>query len=401
MRSDYWLRPAGWLGMVGGVLLSGALVQAQQFDAGQAEGQFEVRVLAPPPGQQGDVLFFVDGAEPAPPVQDPNGVFVFQPAQPGVTAVPDGGQVLLPTPLPLSDYWIGLACDASALNSTVRAQLGLSEEQGLAVASVVPDSPAAEAGFQDHDILLSAGDKSLTGVADLIAAVDAAKESELSIELVRGGKRLSIKVTPAKRPEEMRPDHAAQHTALQQWIARLPDGGQSIRLAVVPQPGVLMPQGAAPFVDFPQPPALPEGTTVVITKSGAQPATVAVERGDERFEITEDKLAELPEDLRGPVGAMLGQHPYRIRVRGVEIPVPVVQDPQQFLPPNATPQPPPPQPARRVIVQPFPPQPGQPVLDPLQQIMERLDALQKAVEALQAAQQPAPPTDQPAAQPQP
>jgi hypothetical protein len=177
---------------------------------------------------------------------------------------------------------------------------------------------------------------------------------------------------------------------LQQWIARLPDGGQGIRLAV-PQPGVLMPQGAAPFFDVQHPPALPEGTTVVITKSGAQPATVVVQRGEERFEITEDKLAELPEDLRGPVGAMLGHHPYRITVRGVEIPAPVV----------AAPRPTPPQPAHRVIVQPFPPQPGQAVLDPLEQIMERLDALQKAVEALQAAQQQSQPNKQPAEQPQP
>ena len=40
---------------------------------------------------------------------------------------------------------------------------------------VAPDSPAAAAKIERYDIVLKAGGKSLAGVSDLIAALDAAK----------------------------------------------------------------------------------------------------------------------------------------------------------------------------------------------------------------------------------
>lgn len=349
MRSFSWLRPAGWLGMLGTVLFSFALVQAQQPEGTNAAGEFEIQIQAdeqaPADAPQGDVQFFFEGEAHE--------------------------------PLPMSDYWIGLACDASALNATVRAQLGLPEDQGLAVASVVPDSPAAAAGFKDHDILLSAGDKPLAGVADLVRAVDEAKEQEMSIELMREGKKLTIVVTPAKRPEGMRPDAAAgpDEDFVQRWIARLPGGGHRMRL-VVPQQGVLLPHVAGQFGFAHDAPPLPEGTTVAITKTGGEPAKIVVERGEERFEVTADKIDELPEDLRGPVGAMIGRMPFGIHV-------------QQLQPPVAIPAP---EPGRQphIIVRPVPPQPGQVFADPFAEILKRLDELQKAVAELQAARQTEP-----------
>ena len=66
------------------------------------------------------------------------------------------------------------------------------------------DSPAAKAGIAQYDVLLRAGDKPLAEPRDLLAAVDAAKETKLKIELIRGGKPKTIELTPAKRPEQYR-----------------------------------------------------------------------------------------------------------------------------------------------------------------------------------------------------
>ena len=100
-----------------------------------------------------------------------------------------------------SDYWIGLEC--VPVEPALRSQLGLAEHQGLMVASVMPESPAAKAGIKPYDVLVKAGDKPLRGLKTLVEAVDASKDKPLALELFRGGKSEKIDVTPAKRPGEI------------------------------------------------------------------------------------------------------------------------------------------------------------------------------------------------------
>ena len=74
------------------------------------------------------------------------------------------------------------------------------DDQGLVIEKVTPDSPAAKAGFEPHDILLKAGKKPLKQIADLAGAIQEAKDQALLLEFKRDGKLLTIAVTPAKRP---------------------------------------------------------------------------------------------------------------------------------------------------------------------------------------------------------
>ena len=61
---------------------------------------------------------------------------------------------------------------------------------------MVPDSPAAKAGFERHDILLKANDKPLAHPHDLIEVVSEVGEKEMVVDLIRGGKAKTLKVTP-------------------------------------------------------------------------------------------------------------------------------------------------------------------------------------------------------------
>jgi len=213
------------------------------------------------------------------------------------------------TPIKLGDYWLGLECYPA--DDAMRAQLKLPEGHGLVVGSVVPESPAAEVEIKRHDVLVKAGDESLGGIQDLVDAVESAKESELTIELIRGGKKKEITVTPAKRPHDARPGHGVHTLPQAGWDrarkllerlqpGNLPKGQYRFRFF---HPGMVLPPGHD--VDKP----LPGNMSISVTKQGEKPAKIVVERGDERWELTEDDLDKLPEDVRPHVERMLGRLP--------------------------------------------------------------------------------------------
>jgi len=214
-------------------------------------------------------------------------------------------------PVELSDYWIGLACQT--LPDQMRKDMDLEEDEGILVLDVVDDSPAEKAGFKKDDVLVKAGDKRLAKVQDLIDVVDAAKdENEVAIKLIRNGEPLTLKVTPTKRPEELRLPRLRKSDD-----PRWPEGIKEFYEKFAPgkrfrffHPGWILPR---PF-----PFSLPGNMTIAITKEGDQPAKIKVTKDGEKWEVTEDELDELPEEVRQHVERMLGR-PWRIPGGKVEV----------------------------------------------------------------------------------
>jgi len=274
MKIRRWKDRLAWVAMVSVVLLSGAWVQAQQPET-------------------------------------PNGDLAF-PAIPGLSQ---------PIPPP-SPFWIGLECFPA--DPALRSQLGLEDGIGLVVAEVAPDGPAAKAGIKPHDLILKAGDKSLSSIADLIEQIEVsqgvtrpkagetqrkrrlakpAPEKELSLEVLRAGKQLTIAVTPAVRESNVAvPPTGRFHVfgpdsrSITNWMEQLRGGpaGQGPLSFWVARPHVVL-DGA-----------LPDDMTVTIRKRGKELANIIVERGEETWEITQDKLAELPDEIRRHVEPLLG-----------------------------------------------------------------------------------------------
>jgi serine protease Do len=75
----------------------------------------------------------------------------------------------------------------------MRAAVGLEDRDGLLVRGVLEKSPAARAGLQRGDLLVSAGDRSLTGMDDLFDALDAAGDT-LTVGLLRGTEQREVDV---------------------------------------------------------------------------------------------------------------------------------------------------------------------------------------------------------------
>ena len=85
--------------------------------------------------------------------------------------------------------------------------VGLAERtdggQGAIISSVQPNSPASLAGIRENDIVLSVDGEPIDGQAGLVAAIrDASPGQTVEIELLRDGKRLSVKAKLVARTGE-------------------------------------------------------------------------------------------------------------------------------------------------------------------------------------------------------
>ncbi|MBM4004768.1 MAG: PDZ domain-containing protein [Planctomycetes bacterium] len=219
-----------------------------------------------------------------------------------------------------SEFWIGVSLEP--LNDLLKNQLSV--DQGLAVNAVYPDSPAEKAGLKVYDIVVKAGDSSVKEAGDLVKAVDAAKESALAVTVVRGGKEMVIKVTPAKRGAPM-----AQASRFE-GIAGLPEAEQKKAMELYQQymqkamealkssgadgkpidmlffrPGIVGGEIERRLATRGADSGLPRDVSIQINKEGEQPAKITVTRDGKTWVVSEGKFEELPADLRPHVEGML------------------------------------------------------------------------------------------------
>jgi membrane-associated protease RseP (regulator of RpoE activity) len=170
-----------------------------------------------------------------------------------------------------SRRWLGLGLTRAG--EALAMQLGLEAGQGWLVEEVFPDSAAAKAGIQRHDVLVAVHDTPLHRVAELLDAVKTAGDGPINVELVRAGKRQTVEVVPQEVPVQTQDPYAFRNVALG-WSR----GG------------------------------LPDDVEVTITKRGKGLARIRVQRGREVWEIIDgDSLERFPDDLREPLAAFLSR----------------------------------------------------------------------------------------------
>ena len=103
------------------------------------------------------------------------------------------------TPTAPSNFWLGVP--VSPVDSTLRSHLTmLPSEAGLIVTEITPNTPAAKAGILKNDILVKCDGKLLSNQEALIDEVQKSGGREIPVELLRGGRLLTVNVTPEKRP---------------------------------------------------------------------------------------------------------------------------------------------------------------------------------------------------------
>lgn len=96
--------------------------------------------------------------------------------------------------------WLGVSTEE--VSDALASQLGLQSGEGLVVVYVAPDSPAAKAGIEKHDVLVELGDQLLVHPAQLRKLVQARKEGEsVNIRLFRRGQKHTVSATLGKTTE--------------------------------------------------------------------------------------------------------------------------------------------------------------------------------------------------------
>jgi hypothetical protein len=216
-------------------------------------------------------------------------------------------------PEELGKYWIGV--QINEVSPALRAQLNLDDGRGVMIGDVLPESPANKAGVKQYDILLAIGDQKVGRNEDLLTAVKDADGKELELTVLRGGSERTRTVTPAERPKRdvvVRRPEGAQDLA--RWVENFQQFQNGVSGWNDPnvQFNVVKPGQAWVFpghdwqIALPTAP-LPEDLSISVTREGKQPAKITIKQKERVIETTEDKLEEVPEDLRRHVEPMLGR----------------------------------------------------------------------------------------------
>lgn len=222
----------------------------------------------------------------------------------------------------MGKYWLGVHCYPAS--ATLRAQLGLAEDQGLVVSHVMKDSPAMKAGLEQHDVLLSIGDEKLANQMQLAKALEKHGDKKISLTYLRAGKKKSMELEPAPRKaagvrsDVHVPGLDVDRKAIEKFLEEV------IRAKVRPRasaplkmrafgPGVVVEHGAARLGAA----KMPKGLKVIMTKDGDNPAKIRVTQGDKTWEIEEGQWDKLPKELRPHVRRITGAgSPATATIRG-------------------------------------------------------------------------------------
>ncbi|MBL8545646.1 MAG: Do family serine endopeptidase [Hyphomonadaceae bacterium] len=117
--------------------------------------------------------------------------------------------------------WIGVSIQP--LDEDIARSLGLEEARGALVASVTPDGPAARAGIQQGDVILTFNGQQIQNSRDLTQRVGAtAIGANSRVEILRNSRRQTLNLRLAERPAEQTlvanntPDNATPEPEQQQ-----------------------------------------------------------------------------------------------------------------------------------------------------------------------------------------
>lgn len=89
------------------------------------------------------------------------------------------------------------------LTPQIAEQFGVDAEAGVILAGVGEGTPAGTAGLRQGDVIVRAGDRAVEGVGDLFAVLREVDQGQkVELEILRGGERTTVSVTPTARPGE-------------------------------------------------------------------------------------------------------------------------------------------------------------------------------------------------------
>ena len=179
-------------------------------------------------------------------------------------------------------YWVGL--QLMPVPEILRKHVEALQNGAATVAGIGADSPAAKSGFQLGDHILKAGDERITSPDQLVELLRDNQGDKVRMEVLRGTEKQTLEVTPAEPPKDGR------------WtpLGRLGQAPDAARFRFF-GPGQMMPPGTRLQMMAED---LPQNVTIRVEQKGDEPARIHIERDGQTWDVTENEIDELPEDLQ-------------------------------------------------------------------------------------------------------
>lgn len=94
-----------------------------------------------------------------------------------------------------------LGVEVAPVDKALSAQLGLAENNGVVITAVAPDSEAAKALLNVHDVVLKVGDRPVIKSEKFHDIVKSEQGKEVQVQIIRRGKPVKLKVKMPSAPE--------------------------------------------------------------------------------------------------------------------------------------------------------------------------------------------------------
>lgn len=206
----------------------------------------------------------------------------------------------------LGKYWLGLGL--KKIEGDLATYLG--NDKGMLIFEIYPDSPAAKAGWQVGDILISFNGKDIGDLEALLNEINVVESKSVKCILLRKGEKLSKKITPEVRTNavpqiELNSNQSWTFEVLPEQAAADASGKKTMIFRAVPsQDGSARDRKGAVFMIEG---GESDGETVVdkqnvsvsvVRKSDEEPGTYTVIIDGKKFEGSLDKLNEASERVK-------------------------------------------------------------------------------------------------------
>lgn len=179
------------------------------------------------------------------------------------------------------NFWLGL--QLSPPPEILRSHVERLQQGAATVVGVAPNSPAAEAGLQEGDHVLKLDDQQVTGPQQIVEAVRSSEGEKMTLQVLRGLEVVDIEVTPSEAPANLfsrRP--------------RLEEGQPGADRFGFERGQLIPPQLRLGMLDE----NMPQNVVIRIQQTGDEPAQIHIERDGQTWDVTEDEIDQLPEDLQ-------------------------------------------------------------------------------------------------------
>jgi serine protease Do len=179
--------------------------------------------------------------------------------------------------------WLGV--HVQNVTDEIAESLGLNEPKGALVATVSPDSPAATAGIQPSDVILSFDGQAIENMRSLPRAVAATPIGKsVAVQVLRKGQTMDVNVTVGQLPasEEAADDATQDDSSGGQGDA--PEHEELLGMSIAPLTDELRSQyGIGQAI---------EGVIITEVKPDSPAAQKDVKPGDVIVEVTQEKVKQ-------------------------------------------------------------------------------------------------------------